>query len=489
MRARLAALRDLAADPGAELLVAGRMASADLRWLERETESRTRALIEERGLRTASAGTLVGRPNRRPAQSVLGALLDRDGAGALGRLVATLSDGALIDSRVLLAHRMGAEERGWPPAEDRFASDLLLSDRVRDPWLAELTAAAAASSAPILLGGHGLVGPGARLALALPARSRRGMSDIADPGDPAVLAWYRSDPLPDPESVGEDEGLVAAIRGEIARDGPITFARFMERALYEPGHGYYRRSSPGPGRDGDFLTSPEAHPIFGAALGRLVEQAWDAMGRPAPFLITEPGAGTGALAEGLLAGLRDLGSPLFDAARYQPVEIEHARLGSLRARLAAAGLAERLVVADDDAATRPAARPAVGALIANEVLDALPVHRVVGRGDGPRELLVTADEGGGFDWLEGAAVSPAIDARLADEGITLADGQVTEVCLALDGWLADATRSLARGIVVLVDYAQEPEVLHGPGHPQGRSAPSPATPSAATRSGTSAART
>jgi len=165
VRARLAALRAVAADPGAELLVAGRMASADLRWLERETSSRTRALIEERGLRTAAAGALVGRPNRRQARSVLGLLLDRDGPGSLGRHVAELSDGALLDSRVLLAHRLGADERGWPRSEDRYASDLLLPGRVRDPWLAELTAAAAEASVPIVLGGHGLVGPGARLAV------------------------------------------------------------------------------------------------------------------------------------------------------------------------------------------------------------------------------------------------------------------------------------------------------------------------------------
>ncbi len=166
VRVRLAALRALALDPGAELLVAGRMASADLRWLERETRSRTRALIEERGLRTAAAGALIGRPNRRPARSVLGELLDRDGAGSLGRLMAGLSDGALLDSRVLLAHRLGADERAWPPAEDRFASDLLLAARIGDPWLAELTASAQEAEVPILLGGHGLVGPGARLALA-----------------------------------------------------------------------------------------------------------------------------------------------------------------------------------------------------------------------------------------------------------------------------------------------------------------------------------
>jgi hypothetical protein len=165
VRARLAALRALAADATAELLVAGRTSAADLRWLERSTRSRTRALVEERGLRTADVGDLLGRPNRRGPRSILGDLLDRDGPGSLGRLVARLADGAVLDSRVLMAHRLGADERRWPPAEDRFASDLLLADRVADPWLRELTAAAADAPIPILLGGHGLVGPGVRLAL------------------------------------------------------------------------------------------------------------------------------------------------------------------------------------------------------------------------------------------------------------------------------------------------------------------------------------
>jgi hypothetical protein len=168
-RRRLAELRRLAGDPGAELLVAGRTSAADLRWLETHTRSRTRALVEERGLRTAGIGAEVGRPNRRAPRSLLGELLDRDGGpSGLGRIVAGLADGALLDSRVLLAHRLGADEAAWPPPEDRFASDLQLADRVRDPWLAELTAAAAYAPVPILLGGHSLVGPGLRLALGGP---------------------------------------------------------------------------------------------------------------------------------------------------------------------------------------------------------------------------------------------------------------------------------------------------------------------------------
>src|SRR5215203_4822109 len=188
---------------------------------------------------------------------------------------------------------------------------------------------------------------------------------------------YRREALPDPETVGEDEALVAAIRAEIRAAGPITFDRFMQRALYEPGHGYYRRPAPGPGREGDFLTAPETHPIFGAVIGRLLEQAWNVMDRPAPFVVTEHGAGTGALAAGLLGGLRDLGSPLLPVLRYRPVEVEPARLDELRARLTDEGLVRPLVRAD----AMPPTRDETGAVVANEVLDALPVHRVVGRPD------------------------------------------------------------------------------------------------------------
>lgn len=165
--ARLAAAKRVAADPSAELLIAGRASSATLRWLERSTASRVRALIEERGLRASSplAGGTSGVRHRPPA-SILGLLLDRDGPESISRHLTGLADAAIVDSRVLLAHRLGAEERRWPTAEDRFASDLLLHDRIEDDWLRALTRAAASAPIPILLGGHSLVGPGVRLALA-----------------------------------------------------------------------------------------------------------------------------------------------------------------------------------------------------------------------------------------------------------------------------------------------------------------------------------
>jgi SAM-dependent MidA family methyltransferase len=284
---------------------------------------------------------------------------------------------------------------------------------------------------------------------------------VAESGDAARVS-LRHDAPADPEAVGEDAELAEAIRAEIRSAGPIPFARFMERALYEPGHGYYRRPDGGPGLDGDCVTSPEAHPIFGAAIGQVLEQAWEALGRPAPFVVSEPGAGTGALAAGLLDGLRDLGSPLLDAVRYRPVEVESGRRERGIARLREGGFGA--VVEPEPP---PADRVEAGAVVANEVLDALPVHRIVGRPGGIRELLVALDDGGDFRWVEADPTTPALAERLAAEDVRLGDGEITEVCLVLDGWLAGATHHLARGLVLLVDYAAEPSALHGSSHPDG----------------------
>jgi hypothetical protein len=161
---RLRAVGRVAADPAAELIVAGRVSSASLRWLEGAVRARTRALIEERGMK---AGSVPGeRASVRPPASALGRLLDHEGPAALGRILATMGEAAVVDTRVLLAHRLGSDERAWPEPEDRFASDLLLAGRIRDPWLRELTEAAASAPIPVLLGGHSLLGPGLRLVLA-----------------------------------------------------------------------------------------------------------------------------------------------------------------------------------------------------------------------------------------------------------------------------------------------------------------------------------
>src|SRR6185312_4602415 len=154
-----------------------------------------------------------------------------------------------------------------------------------------------------------------------PARDRRNAAARAVEVTPGI----RRDPVPDLDAVGQDDDLVARIHEEIARNGPITFARFMDLALYDPDGGYYRAAAARPGREGDFLTAPEAHPIFGAALARAVADAWDRLDRPKPFVLREYGAGAGALAVAILDGLAAERPDLVAVIGYQPVEVEPAR--------------------------------------------------------------------------------------------------------------------------------------------------------------------
>jgi hypothetical protein len=164
-------LRDLAHDPRRELLVFGRAGSATLRWLERNARCRVRFLAEERGLR-ASSPLAIGDETQpapvRPPRATLGRLLEERGPELLASLVSELADGAVLDTRVLLADRLGADEGAWPAPADRYASDLLRANAIGDDWLHALTASAATSPVPIALGAHSLIGPGVPLLLRSP---------------------------------------------------------------------------------------------------------------------------------------------------------------------------------------------------------------------------------------------------------------------------------------------------------------------------------
>jgi len=258
--------------------------------------------------------------------------------------------------------------------------------------------------------------------------------------------------------------LEAVIRAEIAASGPIAFARYMELALDHPAHGYYASPAARPTRGGDFLTAPELHPIFGATLARQLAEAWERLGRPDPFILREDGAGAGTLGLTVIAGLRADGSGLADALRYAPLELNPHRRAELAERFGAAGLADRLVASAGGAAPDPD-HPFVGAIVANELLDALPVHVVEVRGGVVREVLVDVAPDGGFREMLAEPSTPAIGERLGvlrEAGVELVEGQRAEFCLALDAWTADVGAALARGLVLVLDYGAAAADLYGP---------------------------
>ncbi|HET9755864.1 MAG TPA: SAM-dependent methyltransferase [Candidatus Limnocylindrales bacterium] len=263
----------------------------------------------------------------------------------------------------------------------------------------------------------------------------------------------RRDGPTDLSDVGEDTALVERIRDEARRSGPMPFARFMDLVLYDPDGGYYRSHDARPGRGGDFLTAPELHPIFGEMLARAVVQAWERLERPDPFIVVEHGAGEGALATSLLDAVRV--TPLAGSIRYRPVEVDEGRMRALRDRLETAGLADRLEGGPPDA-------PFDGIVLANEVLDALPVHRVRQVAGELRELAVAVRADGAFGEVEIAPSTAALAERLAAEEIELVEGQTAEICLVLDDWIARASAPLRRGLVLLIDYGAIAAELYDP---------------------------
>jgi hypothetical protein len=151
----LAAISEVMRDRTGELVVAGRVPASVLSYLERETAGRVRAFVEERGMRAAREFA---------PRSLLGALVRRSSPAELIAELERLGRAVVLDTRVLMADLAGSsEETGWPPAEERFASDFLDPSRITTAWLRELVEAARASETPILLGGHALVSDGLRL--------------------------------------------------------------------------------------------------------------------------------------------------------------------------------------------------------------------------------------------------------------------------------------------------------------------------------------
>ena len=248
-------------------------------------------------------------------------------------------------------------------------------------------------------------------------------------------------PAPSSEAQEVSAALARAIHAEIAAaGGSIDFARFMELALYAPGLGYYSAGSTKLGVAGDFITAPEISAGLGRAFALTIDAELTALRADT---VLEVGAGTGVLAAQLLAAFASLGRDV----HYLILE----RSADLRARQqeALAGYGTRVRWLDE-----LPREPIVAVVVANEVLDALPVTRFVKTADGARGLGVSRN-GSGFMWSEPradagvAATVAALERRL---GAVLPNGYRSEFCPALPAWLRSLSASLERGALLFADY-------------------------------------
>ena len=261
-------------------------------------------------------------------------------------------------------------------------------------------------------------------------------------------------------SPGEHTRALFEILGErIRRSGPVSFAEFMLECLYHPSHGYYSRANTH--RFGDYYTSVDVHPIFGRLLARQFEEMWKFLGSPCPFLLIESGAGVGRLA-GHILDFSARALPAFYAAlEYIAVERSAARRAG-HAEHFRTHLAARHAISADEI---PLAIPA-GCIFSNELLDALPVHRVAMELGTLREIYVGFD-GAQFTEVLGQPSVPALGQYFHEQGIAIEDGQVAEVCLEACDWIENAGRALERGFILTIDYGHEARVLYDEHHNRG----------------------
>ena len=271
-------------------------------------------------------------------------------------------------------------------------------------------------------------------------------------------------PVPDREALAVSQELSTRIAAEIARYGGwLSFARYMEMALYEPGLGYY--SNPGQvfGAAGDFVTAPELTPLFGATLARQVSP-WlkDPALAGSGQVVLEVGGGSGMLAAQLLNALDNVGH---HEVRYLILELSAERREHQRQTLKslAPGLMDRVGWLD----TFP--ESFAGVVVANELLDAMPVQLFEWQADAEAELQEM-----GVTWVDGqfawaprpadAVLTETVTAlrnRLGPEGAQWHSPYRSEICPAQQAWMRTLADCMTAGVVMLLDYGfAAPEYYH-----------------------------
>ncbi len=232
------------------------------------------------------------------------------------------------------------------------------------------------------------------------------------------------------------------IESEIRARGPVTFARFMEHALYGE-HGYYT-NSPDPGTD--YATSPQMHPAFGALIAGWLFKAWQALGEPEVFDVLDIGAGEGGLARDILDAVE--GDGFGDAIRYRAYDIVP-RGDTL------------------DAGELSSVEPIIGCVISNELLDAFPCHIFAIRSGGILESYVGLGDDGELVFLDGDLSTREIEDRVRPFLNRLPDGYRGEVNLGIADWASTVAQILRRGFVLTIDYGYARQALYHPDRYEG----------------------
>ncbi|MGB0561718.1 MAG: class I SAM-dependent methyltransferase [Spirulinaceae cyanobacterium] len=244
-----------------------------------------------------------------------------------------------------------------------------------------------------------------------------------------------------------DRAPVAHLIDHLQAHGPIPFADYMDWVLYHPEQGYYSQHQAAIGAQGDFFTSVSLGPDFGELLAVQVVQLWQILEQPEPFDLLEMGAGDGQLAADILQCLAQTASDCFAAVRYRIIERAAGKRTQQQARLQdyAVQWCDGSDLADNSLQ---------GCCLANELVDAFPVHRVIVQEGKLQEIYVTAEDGQIKETV-GELSTGAIATYFQNLGLDLTnypEGYCTEVNLAALDWLQTVASKLRQGYLFTIDY-------------------------------------
>lgn len=254
--------------------------------------------------------------------------------------------------------------------------------------------------------------------------------------------------------------LIADIAAQIDAAGGITFAAFMEQALYHPRFGYYTAPRSRIGKQGDFFTSSSVHSCFGQLLARQLEQMWQLLGQ-GDFIIAEQGSGEGHLALDVLDAIAETAPDFYAALSYRIVEISpdnRSRQAHLLSHHVAGGRVEWCDFEQLDGM--------VGCFLSNELVDSFPVHLIEKRGGELREIYVINDAEGFAEEVRPLSTD-LIQDYFQRVGIELLEGNRCEVNLRAGEWMKQVARMVARGFVMTIDYGYLADELYSPGRHAG----------------------
>ena len=253
--------------------------------------------------------------------------------------------------------------------------------------------------------------------------------------------------------------LAELLAERIRRFGPITFADYMRECLYHPVHGYYSKAEAK--RFADYYTSVDVHPIFARLMARQFGEMWEQLGRPEEFTLVEAGAGVGRFASQVLDFCEAKLSAFYDALRYVAME-----RSALRREQAAIHSQGHSAAGHFTASAEIPAHIAAGCVFSNELVDALPLHRVVMDGGAMKEIFVGFRDGRFVDVLASLSTC-AISEYFAAQNITLCGDQHAEAGLEACDWITEIGRRLERGYVLTIDYGHPAAELFDEHHMRG----------------------